>query len=247
MYEIILDVLVNATKINKKKEKWNRSLIYSFYFSVDVIFPCNSNCTCVDDASFDPVCANGTSYYSACHAGCMHFDAQERVSWLFCARVFFNNTHVYWPEYLNALFKTKRFHLTNTCYCQGDLRTMSNVISKGAGVSAQRGGCLSRGCLPGGVSAWGCNIFTSMCQQFCPGGVSAWGMYITPRGQNSWHTLVKTLPLTFPQLPLRTVIIRKRKVKMFCLQIEKHVIKMIKVLLNFIVGVQWLWMYQRLG
>ena len=75
---ITLDTVCELSRVHTKRKRKIR--ICSFYFSVDVIFPCNSNCTCVDYASFDPVCANGTSYYSACHAGCMRFDAQESVS-----------------------------------------------------------------------------------------------------------------------------------------------------------------------
>ena len=116
-----------------------------------------------------------------------------------------------------------------------------------------RGGCLPKGgdvclggvSLPGGVCLGGI-IFSQACvkNSVNGGGGGCLGdvQHPPPRGQNSWHTLVKTLPFR-----LWTVIIRKRKVKMFCLQMEKHVIKIIKVLLNFIVGVQWLWMYQRLG
>ena len=78
-------------------------------------------------------------------------------------------------------------YVQQECIPVGCVPSAAVAVCWGRGVSAWGGGVCLVGCLPRGVSAWrgvsGGGV--------CPEGVSGRHPYC---GQNSWHTLVKTLP-----------------------------------------------------
>ena len=100
--------------------------------------------------------------------------------------------HQWWDSF-KWIQKWTRMHSSRmgTVRCSG---------RRGWGVSTQVG-CLPRGCLARECLLEGCHPREGFCPDggclprecVCPGGVCLGGVH-PPCGQNSWHTLVKTLP-----------------------------------------------------
>lgn len=54
-------------------------LIIIFFFRIDLLLYCNSDCQCSKNAYFRPICDSKSSntYYSPCHAGCTVVDNEN--------------------------------------------------------------------------------------------------------------------------------------------------------------------------